>query len=96
MSWLAGVPREVPDAGARPLHHAAGRGRADRQIIGEDGPQAQHVGVQRQGGRHGQLGQGVVPALEIVRSSCSKHSLLLRAEQGSFKKNLPKPLEEER
>ena len=28
MSWLAGVPREVPDAGAGPLHHATGRGRA--------------------------------------------------------------------
>ena len=46
----------------------AGGGRGQRgQVTGEDGPEAQHVGVQRQGGRqgarHGQLGQGVVPAV---------------------------------
>ena len=49
---------------------AAGRvgaGGRRGQIVGEDGPQAQHVGVQGQGGRQGQLSQRVVPA---VSSSC--------------------------
>ena len=57
---------------------AAGRvgaGGRRGQIVGEDGPQAQHVGVQRQGGRqgarHGQLSQGVVPA---VSPSCKANT----------------------